>query len=240
MKSPAAISRVSLFVVALLVAHAGAADLLVHLPPGRKCAAALALTPSDQPGQDGPGVAGKVQGQTISFTELAPGTPYDLRISLADGTVLHGVNMAWYTSEPASADAGLVDDDDRKQIGALVMDVKSFYDISRILAISGNHERATVLVERIRSSGFESGARGEVIWRVELWYFTNDFGGWSELQQTNKVLLRDRFKSRQEYEATVGPLRWIPMLGGIVLPAGGAAREIAVPADAVAATQPAN
>jgi hypothetical protein len=222
----------------LLAARACGADLLVHLPDGMECKSASALAPSDKPGEDGPGVGGKVRGQTVSFTDLAAATPYDLRLELTSGLVLHGVNMGWYTSEPANADAGPLDDDDRRQIGALVSDVKSFYDISRILALSGDHQRATVLVERIRDSAFYHAAGDEVIWRVELWYFTNDFGGWNELQQTNKILKRVRFKSRRDYQSAAGPLRWVPTLGGILLPDAGASMEITLPADAVAATQP--
>jgi hypothetical protein len=214
------------------------ADLHVQLPAGTTARSAAALAPSSDPGSDGPPVHGTITGQTISFTGLEAATPYDLRIVLAGGRILHGVNMAWYTAEPPQPDAGPVYDDDRRQIGALVSDVKSFYDVSRVIALSGDHNRATVLVERIRSSAFHSGASGEVIWRIELWYFTNEFGGWAEMPQTNKVLLRSRFSSTEEYHAAVDPLRWVPELGGIIFDKPDASRRIDLPVEALPATQP--
>jgi hypothetical protein len=221
-----------------IASMACAADLQVQLPAGTTARRAAALAPSPEPGTEGTPVNGTVDGQTISFTNLESATAYDLRIDLKGGQILHGVNMAWYTSEPPQADAGPLDDDDRRQIGALVSDVKSFYDTSRIVTLTGDHNRATVLVERIRSSAFHSGAAGEVIWRIELWYFTNEFGGWAELPQTDKVLIRSRFPSPQEYHATVDPLRWVPQLGGIILDKDNSHLRVDLAPDALPATQP--
>jgi hypothetical protein len=218
---------------------ARAADLLVQLPPATTCLSAEALAPSAQAGDDGPATPGKKTADgRIFFTNLKPATPYDLRLTLSDGRVLRGVNMAWYTREPANPDAGPLNDDDRKQIGALVSDVKSFYDISRILAINGDHDRATVLVERIRNARFDGGASGEVIWRIELWYFNNDFGGWSEPPQTNKVLQRKRFPAQTDYHAMVDKLNWVPLLGGIQFSKPEEKREISLTPGAIPAPQP--
>jgi hypothetical protein len=217
------------------------ADLVVHLPAGVVCRSAAALSPSLQAGEDGPAVLGKkTDAATIVFTDLQSATPYDLRLVLAGGRVLHGVNMAWYTAEPARPDAGELNDDDRGQINTEVSGGKTFYDVSRVLAISGDHDRATVLVERIRQSSFSASQPGEVVWRVELWYFTNDFGGWNESLQTNKVVLRTRFPTAAEYHETVDHLIWAPLLGGIVLNKADERREMTVPAEVIAgpATRP--
>ena len=201
---------------------------------------AAVLAPPTQPGEDGPAIAGKIQQQALTFRDLVPVTPYDVLLVLNNGTILRGVNMSWYTREPADPDAGALSDDDRRQINAVVSDVKSFYNISRILSLAGDHSRAVALVERIRSSDFHSDKGGEVIWRVELWYFTNDFGGWSELTQSNKVLRRERYATHDEYQAAAAPIRWVPTLGGIALGKTEARREINVPADVLnpPATQP--
>jgi hypothetical protein len=215
-----------------------AGDLAVDLPNGVTATEAAALAPSNKPGEEGPAVAGTIVDHAIHFSGLDAGTPYDLKITLADGRVLRGANMAWYSAEPAQPDAGPLTDDDRQQITPLVTSVTSFYNISRIMALVGDHDRATALVERIRSTAFHSDAGGEVIWRVELWYFVNDFGGWQERPQTNKVLVRKRFASKEEYQAETTSLHWLPMLGGIQLGKAEAIRHLAVTADAIATTQP--
>jgi hypothetical protein len=225
-------------VILAVCGWAWAADLEVDLPDGTSARGAAVLAPSSDPGQDGPAIDAGIDGRKLLFTHLQSAIPYDLRIVLRTGQILRGVNMAWYTAEPPQPDAALLDDDDRKQIGALVADVKSFYDVSRVLCLSGDHNRATVLVERIRSSAFHGSTAGEVIWRIELWYFVNEFGGWAELPQTNKVLLRSRFNSTREYHSTVDPLRWVPQIGGIILDQAASRRRIDLPADLVPATLP--
>jgi hypothetical protein len=230
---------IALLAALLWARIAPAADLLVHLPAGVSIKSAKALAPAIQPGQDGPATTGKIVSSGIQFTGLTAGTPYDLRLELADGRVIHGVNMAWYTAEPPQPDAGPLNDDDRKQIDALVTGEKTFYDRSRILNLSGDHSRATALIERIRSSTMNGGVAGEVIWRVELWYFTNDFGGWSQLPQTAKVLQRERFKTTAAYHAAVDPIVWAAELGGITVNPEGLS-EITLTADVfqIPATQP--
>jgi hypothetical protein len=227
-----------LFFVLVLAGVCRAGDLAVDLPDGVKATEAAALAPSTKPGEDGPAVAGTVADYAIHFNGLDAGIPYDLKITLADGRVLRGANMAWYSAEPAQPDAGPLTDDDRQQITPLVTSVTSFYNISRIIALVGDHERATVLVERIRSTAFHSDAGGEVIWRVELWYFVNDFGGWQERPQTNKVLIRKRFASKEEYQAETTSLHWLPILGGIRFGKAETTRHLTLTADAIATTQP--
>jgi hypothetical protein len=214
-----------------LAAPSRAADLVVHLPDALSVKSATILSPPPQPGEDGPAMTGNLQDHILTFHDLLPATPYDLLLTLKDGAILHGVNMSWYTREPADPDAGPLTDDDRTQINAIASDVKSFYNISRIMTLTGDHERAVALVERIRSNDFHSDKGGEVIWRVELWYFSNEFGGWSELTQSNKVLRRERFASNDEYRATAAPIKWVPLLGGIVMGKTEARREIDLPAD---------
>lgn len=218
----------------LVTTRALGGDLIVRLPPQATAQSAAALAPSTQPAEEGAAVEGTVHAGAVFFNGLVAGTPYDVKITLDSGVILHGVNMGWYTSEPPKPGAAALGDDDRRQIAALVGDVKSFYDVSRVITLSGDQNRATVLVERIRSTDFDGDLGGEVIWRVELWYFVNDFGGWSELPQTNKVLIRRRFRSDADYRAAVDRLRWTPCLGGIMLRDADEKRRIVVPADAIA------
>jgi len=158
---------------------------------------------------------GTIEGRVITFANLLPDTPYDIRLTLADGTILQGADMSWYSPEPVKADVQPLDDDDRKQIREVFEGVKAFENRRNMLLLAGNHDRATVLAELIRDSGFHSSRGDEVIWRVELWYFKNQHGGWERISQQNKVLRRERFASKQEFTRQTGKLKWLAELGGI-------------------------
>ena len=106
--------------------------------------------------------------------------------------------MDWYNDDEAKENAGAITDDDRQQIQA-ILDVPSFYNKSEILALQGDHDRATGLVRLIRDKDFYAG-KGEIIWRVEVWYFKYQHGGWEKVAQQNKILRRERFKNRDDYE----------------------------------------
>jgi hypothetical protein len=233
--NPRPIWFVLISLCAVTASAAGAAELTVQLPAGAAAESAQILEPSTQPGEDGQAIDGDIHGRLLTFTDLSAKVPYSLLIGLKNGPLLHGVNMAWYDRQPPQPDAGPLTTDDLNQIKALVSDVKSFYNDSRIITLSGDHQRATVLVQRIRSASFHGDRGGEVIWRVELWYFINEFGGWSEVPQTNQVLRRARFASQRDYHAAVDRLRWVPLLGNIVLPDDNARRQITLPAAAIAA-----
>jgi hypothetical protein len=159
---------------------------------------------------------GAVAGRLVTFANLLPATAYSVRIALADGAVLQGVDLSWHSPEAARNDAGPLDDDDRKQITAIVKDVQGFENKKDILLLSGNHDRAVALVQLIRDSGFHSDKGGELIWRIELWYFKNQHGGWEKVPQTNKVLRRERFTAKQQFEQAM-KIKWMPGLGGITL-----------------------
>jgi thiamine biosynthesis lipoprotein ApbE len=160
---------------------------------------------------------GTVASKAVTFANLLPETRYDLKISLDDGTVLHGVDLGWHGPEPARPDAQALDEDDRKQIDELFQGIKGFENKRNLLRIAGTHDRATVLAELIRDTAFHSDTGGEIIWRIELWYFQNQHGGWEKVQQASRILRRERFTSRQELLKETRRLRWIPELGGIRL-----------------------
>lgn len=173
---------------------------------------------------------GQVDAQIVRFDNLLPDTPYDIEVRLRGGIVLAGVNMGWYEPvDPAGAgDAQPLSDDDRKQITAIVKDVPSFYDQVDILLLQGNAHRAVALVQLERRRGFHNAAAGEIIWRVELYYFQNQAGGWEKAPQVNQVLRRMRFRDEEAYEDEVTPLRWTPELGGVKV-ANGETKQITVP-----------
>src|SRR6202020_696058 len=128
-------------------------------------------------------VSGSVSDHGASFQNLSTDIVYDVRLDLADKSVVQGVNLRWYDDDPAKADAGELTDDDRTAIKAIV-DVPSFYNHSDILALRGTHQRATALVQLVRDKDFYNGS-GQIVWRVELWYFEEEFGGWEKVAQQN-------------------------------------------------------
>ena len=48
-----------------------------------------------------------------------------------------------------------------------------------------------MLVELLRTREFHASA-GKLVWRVELWYMQNEFGGWDRLANSERVLHRER------------------------------------------------
>src|SRR5439155_19530657 len=78
-----------------------------------------------------------------------------------------------------------------------------------------DHDRAVVLVQRIRESKFHSDKGGEAIWRVELWFMKNEAGGWAKVNQQDRVLRRERFESSAKMNAEIAKIRWRRELGGV-------------------------
>jgi hypothetical protein len=223
--APPAIRLTALLSVLLLLAVTALADqqaaLRITMPEALEVQSATATAARlrlDSPGQPAE--------QEIAFLNLLPDTPYDVRLALKDGRVLQGVAMNWPGLDAPDPEAAELTDEDRAEIQRLVADVPSFYDRSRILLLQGNRDRVVSLVELVRDRAFHDSRPGEVIWRVELWYFRFRHGGWERVSQQNRVLRRERF-SREQFQQTTSQLRWLPELGGIVLTPG-ESRTIAV------------
>jgi hypothetical protein len=168
----------------------------------------------------------------LRFENLPPDTPCDIKITLADDRILQGVNLASYRPDAPKPDAAPLDDDDRKAITDLIHNPKAFENKQNILFMKGDNTRATVLVELIRDKDFHASG-GNIIWRIELWYFENQFGGWAKVAQQNKVLRRERFKDKAAYDAAVSKIKWIPQLGGIKLAKDKPTTEITLSAAAL-------
>jgi len=193
------------------MARAGGVELRIVLPAqvqaesAEATAGALKLTSP-----------GHVHGQSVTFPNLLPDTPYTVRINAADGVVLQGVDFSWYDAEAPNPDAGPLTEADRAEIRSIVTDVPSFYNKCEVVRAVGDHDRATVLVRLVRDKDFHAGA-GEVIWRMELWYFKNEAGGWAVVPQQNKVLQRVRFPTHAAFHKATDKLQWLAELGGIRL-----------------------
>lgn len=158
---------------------------------------------------------------------------YDLILwtTAADGSVTRweGVNMDYHRAIIPSTPATAVD---RASIEALITDPPQFYDKVRSLKIAADHQHACVLVELMRTREFHSDTGGEVIYRVELWYFENLYGGWAKDANTEKVIVRARGKPADL------PQNWqfLPQLGN--LPALEGAATTSAPASQPAIVLP--
>ncbi len=232
--------RTKLLAIAFLLlfatrALADSPSLVIQLPEKAKATAAVATAAGVKLD-----VQGVIDGSTVKFANILPDTAYDVRVTLADGTVLQGVDMNWYNEEPEKKDAGEMSDDDKSEVTKMVSDVRQFYDRSDIVMLKGNTDRAVALVREVRDSAFHSSKGGEVIWRIEIWYFKERHGGWERISQSNKVVRRERYASRKDYEAQTGKIRWVPALGGIKVAKDQPAQTVQVPPSALEpATQPA-
>jgi hypothetical protein len=206
-----------LFAIALVIfwpawLAAQGIELHVHLPEDLKVSSAVAVNPELKSE-----TRGTPADKVVTFPKLLPETTYNLELRLADGQILTGVDLGWYIpDDPEPEPVEPMTDDDRKEIQSIVADVPSFYDRTRLIHLSGTHARAVALVELIRERDFHS-ANVNVIWRVDVWYFQFQAGGWEKLQQQNKVLRRERFGDRTEYLNATKNLEWVPALGGVRL-----------------------
>jgi hypothetical protein len=194
---------------------ASAQDLTIRLPAGLQATSASAVNAGMKLT-----ATGQVEGDVIRITKLLPLTPYDVIVKLGDGTVLQGASLKWYNEEPVDPIKEPLTEEDRAEIGELVKSDKEFMDKQEILHLAGDHHRATALMKLVRDRGFYSNKGGEIICRFELWYFRFEAGGWMKIQQGSKVLRRDRFESKADYDTTISPIRWIPELGSITFGKG--------------------
>jgi hypothetical protein len=161
-------------------------------------------------------IVGKKEGQSLKFANLLPNAAYDAVLTLEDGKILRGVNLGWYTTlMKAQAEAKPMEEEDHDAILDLFNGIQAFENKRNLLKLSGNHDHATALVDLIRDTEFHSAKGGEIIWRVELWYFKYQHGGWEKVSQQNMVLYRERFKSQKEFDDFVKPLRFVEELGGL-------------------------
>ena len=144
-----------------------------------------------------------VTGEFIS-EDLPGDAAYDLVIELADGRRIEGVDLSFVDARLLRLAAAR-----RKQLGlppepgrpftqndadtllAFVADMTDFMDTRRVLYLQGHGKRVTMLVELLRTREFVA-SKGDVIWRVELWYFENHGGGWQRVRNQRRVITRFR------------------------------------------------
>ncbi|MBL7219423.1 MAG: rhodanese-like domain-containing protein [Phycisphaerae bacterium] len=144
---------------------------------------------------------------SFTFTKLPGDATYDLCLSLADRREIEGIDLNFVDARLLKLAAerrkqlGLPPDRSRKfvqadvdQLLAYARDMEDFMEDRRVIYIKGRGRRATMLIElmRLRSFVAASGAArpGKIIWRVELWYFLEQRGGWERIANQERMLRR--------------------------------------------------
>lgn len=143
------------------------------------------------------------------FADLPGDADYDIRVTTTDGRTVEGIDLSWIESRLIRLAA-----ERRKQLGipperqqrftaqdanAILQWVdawKDFMEVKRVLYVQGMGKRATVLVELLRTREFHASG-GSLVWRIELWYMQNEFGGWDRLANSERVLHRRRITPAQ-------------------------------------------
>ncbi|MCH7870272.1 MAG: hypothetical protein IID33_01095 [Planctomycetes bacterium] len=146
------------------------------------------------------------------FSHLERGRRYDLIIRTAKSRI-EGVDMRL-------ADAGHERNDDTRpfeaededEIRSLIIKPKRFMNEVEPLYVRGRDRQAVALVSLARTREFHSSKRGEVVWRVELWRFRWQFGGWERVPNVENVLYRERIKGKTWESMRVA---FDPALGGL-------------------------
>jgi hypothetical protein len=199
----------SFLAILTLAAICRAGTLVIESPPGKTITSGTLQSDANQQA-----IKGTCDKGTLAFTNTPADVPLMVQATLADGTTVQGVDLSWYAKDKSPADTPPLTDDDREAIRAIVQDIPSFYNKSTIKLLAGDHSRTTALVELVRDTDFHAG-KGNIIWRVELYYFKFQYGGWEKVSQQNKVLRRERFKSMDQYKSATEKLKWSAELGGI-------------------------
>ncbi|MFP4355366.1 MAG: hypothetical protein ACLFUJ_09625 [Phycisphaerae bacterium] len=145
----------------------------------------------------------------FAFDSLPGGQAYDICIATADGRVIEGIDLRFVDQrlmelaeirgkqlDLPAAPAHRFTQKDAQAVAQFVGRQEDFMDWGRTLYVRGHGRYATALVELMRTRAFHAGA-GQVIWRVELWYFEFQAGGWERLNNQHRVLRRVRVSPQQ-------------------------------------------
>ncbi len=185
------------------------------------------------------------------FGNLPGAATYDVCLKTKTGRVIEGIDLS-----PSDAQLLKLAEKRRRQLGLAaerqhtftrrdanavvewVANAKDFLEQRRVLYVKGHGRRATALVELMRTREFHASG-GKLVWRVELWQFVNQFGGWDRLANTEITLRRLRVSPDPWRKVHV---EWTPKLS-VQIARDGSSKPIrfAIPDKAEPATsRPAN
>ena len=182
-----------------------------------------------------PGEFNKTTGE-FTVKDLAGDNTYDVGIKLKDGRAIEGIDLSELDARllrlaaerrkalgrPAEEEH-VFDHEDANSLLKFAEDLKSndFMDQGRVLYLAGHGRRATMLVELMRTREFydqkTTGQGAQIIWRIEMWYYDYEHGGWERVPNQERVLRRERIPSGQWSKIS---LEFLPQLSVFLDPAG--------------------
>ncbi|MCK5114229.1 MAG: hypothetical protein KAR11_05650 [Phycisphaerae bacterium] len=151
------------------------------------------------------------------FKNLPGADSYDICIATKDSREIQGIDLRFvdeYLLKLAKLrrkQLKLPEPDDSEKpftkkdvdaIGQFIESWEDFMNQRRVLHIRGKGSRATVLIELMRTRKFHGSKKSkqkgdksdDIVWRIELWYFTRAGGGWELVPNVERVLRRYRGK----------------------------------------------
>jgi hypothetical protein len=182
-----------------------------------------------------PGEFNKATGE-FTVKGLPGDTTYDVGVKLKDGREIEGIDLSELDARllrlaqmrrkalgmPAEEEH-VFDQEDANSLLKFADDLKSndFMDQGRVLYLAGHGRRATMLVELMRTREFydqkTTGQGAQIIWRIEMWYYDYEHGGWERVPNQERVLRRERIPSGQWSKIS---LEFLPRWSVFVDPAG--------------------
>lgn len=154
--------------------------------------------------------------KTGSFTiaGLPLGHSYDLIIDTSTGSRVEGVNLRVPKSDFLDGDPPLTKADVEK-LRKLALSLNQFEDHIEVLAIAGHGQHCAMLLHKLRTKPFYESKPGEIIWRLELWYFEREEleDAWQKVQDTLFIVhYRERLQKKvfDQKDLTLDP-----KLGGL-------------------------
>jgi hypothetical protein len=201
---------VLLAVPLVAIADAGTIIGTVEKPDAVKAVAAVLR---DDPPVTYPGKLDPKSGQFA-----VPGLPldknYDLTIDLASGARLEGVNLKVKPTDFKDGDPPLIKADEAK-LKEITKGLSKFEDVHEFLAVGGNAQHAAVVVNKLRTKPFYESKPGEVVWRLEVWFFEREEldDAWVKEQDTLFVIHYRERLPKADYDKKAITLD--PRLGGL-------------------------
>ncbi len=146
----------------------------------------------------------------FTFADLPGEAVYDVCLTTTDGRDIEGIDLSFVDDRLerlASARRAVLGvkpqphpmftHKDAQAILEFVAGWEDFLDTRRVLYLQGHGDKATVLVELMRLQPFYHSkqpgqAEGDIVWRIELWYFAKHGPGWQRLANVERVLRRLR------------------------------------------------
>lgn len=129
---------------------------------------------------------------------IRPGTPYDCVIEFADSK-LEGINLSVPRSDYVEEQP--LEDEEIEILKEKAHRLDKFATQIDVLAVRGNIQHASILLNKVRRGSYEGGGGGEVVWRAELWHFERPEETWVKVQHEMFIVLyRERIPG-SEYDS---------------------------------------